>query len=857
MKKLWTLLAVVLMTTVIAAGSFAADADKSANATPPTIKGVILDKNGKPIKNVQAVGVRYAKTATGWTTLKPEKISVDKNGRFVYEPKGLSEAGCYTVTATADGYACGSDYYRTDRPRGNGELKIVLKPGYTLKGRVVDEAGKPVSGAKVSLESCYGYSSGASGENISGGPNGVLCATTDKAGKFAIANILKPTDYEQYYVSLGVSKPGRAAVEANFHRRDSEDDITGGVTVKQPVECKAEGVLYLPGKTKPAPAGTQIAAVGPSRYGWTPRMCKTDKDGKFHLNALPPGKNTFLLGPGYSLDGNDQNKQEWVLPAVTRDVKPGGTTKLELVAEQGALVKGQVKTKKGEPAKGAELIVLDRCIPAEGSSNWHSLTCDKNGEFTVRVASGPAGLGVQRWNDTWYNPDEMPKIDLKLANGEDKSNVAITIDDESIKSSSSSFDYSKATKSIPNDFALTSGVYDLKWDPDVDCSSAIQSYSIMRDSKIKAALKGLPKLVSTKARYFACRFDGKGNDGELVIILDESQGTDKGYDTAYVDYNRNWDLSDDKPISFTTPKNYRQIYTDYFTLPLRQSDDAGKISERTVQARLGIYGDGSSYVQAGVSRKGAWKGTVESNKGKIECVVVDSDCNGICGEPAQFAENGDMTKEGDFAFLDTNGAGDVIPYAYGSHGIKLYQTTKVGSKFYNIKTSSLGDKIIIEPYTGAMGTLLVRGTNIRGLKADAKSLEVYGAPGCYKINNTTAKTVSLPIGIYHVDSCDLAVKSKDSRTCNMDCKLIAPVEVNANTQSTVDIGGKLSMAISPDEKNLTWRPGQSATLQWVIKIDNSVTLNSLGNRSSSSDSPVLKFLDSKGKLVHTAKVGYT
>ena len=862
MKRLWTILAVAFTVAAVGVGASAAEADKPANAAPPVIKGVVLDKDNKPIRNAQVTGVAYQRKATGWDGLNPEKVPADKTGHFVYKPKSKSDVGYYIVVATANGYACGAGYYNADDKRQADELKIVLKPGFTLKGKVVDETGKPISGAKVEVENCYGYSSGTPGDNIPGNPGGALTTTTDKTGKFAIARLLKPTEYDQYYVSVGVSKAGRAKVQRSFSRRDSNDEVSGGVTIKQPVECKAEGVLYLPGKAGTAPAGVEIAVLGPSEYGWDPRMCTTDKDGKFHLGALPPGKSTFVLGPrGFSFDENGKpsangKERGWVLPAVVRTIKPKEVAKVDLISEPGALIKGKVRTKKGDAAKSAMLVIKDRCVPGGPYASWHTVVCVVYVDFTVRVSAGSSRIGVQRWYLDWYNDEELPSGDLKVADGDEKTDVAITID-ENPSSSRSGFDYQKATKVIPADFALTPGAYDLKWDPEVDCSSAIQSYSQMEESKVKGAIKGLPKLSSTKPKYFACRFDGSKNDGCLVIVADESQGTGKGYDTAYVDLNRNWDLSDDKPITFPVPKDFRQFYTDFFSVPLRQHDDDGRISDRTVQARLEVYGDGHDYLQVQVSRKGAWKGTVDSSSGKIECLVLDSSCNGVCGEPTKFAENGNETQEGDLAFFDTNGAGGVIAYAYGSHGIRLYQTTKVGSKFYDIKTSSLGDKITVAPYTGPMGSLIVRGTDIQGLKAETTSLVVTGTPGNYTIDNGTEKAVSLPVGSYSVNSCSLRVKSKDSRSCSMSCELNSPVEVKPNAQSIVNIGGKLSMAISPSEKNLTWKPGESATLEWVIKLGTTATLSSIGDRSSASDVPKLKFFNSKGKLIHTAKAGYT
>lgn len=863
MKRMRTILAVALTLAAVCGSAFAADAKEPAkpDARPPIIKGVVVDGKGKPVRNAQVVGVTYMIGKSGWDSMPGStKASVDSTGHFTFKPKAKSDVGYYVVVATADGFACGSASFRAEDPKREDELKITLKPGYTLKGKVVDENGKPLSGAKVAVEGCYGYGSGGPGDNIPGNVAGILESISGKDGKFTISRLLKPSNYQQFYVSLSASKKGRAMVQKSFNVHDSTDEISGGVTIKQPVECSAQGVLYLPGKVGTAPAGVSIAALVPSQYGWQPRMCTTDKNGKFHLDALPPGKTTIVLGPtGYKMDKDGKrvraDEQPWVLAAVVTDLKPKQLANLQLVAEPGAVIKGRVVTKKGDVAKQAALVINDRCSPKGGlEREWHTIVADDKGEFTTRVASGDVGVAVQRWQNNWFNSDEMPKVELKVADGEDKADIALTIDPA--EQQASRIDYQKSSKEIPNDFELKPGTYELAWDAGVDCSDAAQSYSMMDDAKIKSTLKGAPKLASTKAKYFACRFDGSGDDGCLVVILDESKGTGKGYDTAYVDVDRNWDLSDDKPITFATPKSYRQIYTDEFSMPLRQREDGGKVSERAVQARLTIYGDGSNYIQATVTRKGAWKGTVDSSKGKIECAVIDTSCNGISGEAEQFKDDGNPSNEGDYIFFDTNGAGGVIPYPYGSHGAMLYRVTKVGSKFYNITVNNLGDKVTIAPYTGEMGTLLVRGTNIQGLKASADSLAATSTCGNYSVQNCGGKEVSLPVGKYHVNSCALIVKSADSRKLSMGCQLNSAVDVKPNAKSTVDIGGKLSMAIDPDQKVLTWTPGTN-TLTWVITLGYNVTLNSIGDRNNSSNTPIVKFFNNKGKLVYTAKTNYT
>ncbi len=58
-----------------------------------------------------------------------------------------------------------------------------------------------------------------------------------------------------------------------------------------------------------------------------------------------------------------------------------------------------------------------------------------------------------------------------------------------------------------------------------------------------------PKYGSKNARYFRVVF-GKEGKASMLGVIDESQGTGKGYDRAYVDENRDNDLTNEKAKEF-------------------------------------------------------------------------------------------------------------------------------------------------------------------------------------------------------------------------------------------------------------------------------------------------------------------
>jgi len=78
-----------------------------------------------------------------------------------------------------------------------------------------------------------------------------------------------------------------------------------------------------------------------------------------------------------------------------------------------------------------------------------------------------------------------------------------------------------------------------------------QAAPAAEDAKAAAASAKNPKLASAKALYLSAVF-GQDASRKMLIVVDESKGTGKGYDQAYVDENLDGDLTNDAPKAFQT-----------------------------------------------------------------------------------------------------------------------------------------------------------------------------------------------------------------------------------------------------------------------------------------------------------------
>lgn len=824
----------------------------SADKTPPfkgarLIKGTLVDSNDKPVAHTK---VQVMLNSNG----KEKKLilTTDKNGIFRFPIEPTQNVNYGFISSLAKDAAISSNYFN---PKSSEELKIVQWRGFTFKGRVVDENGQPIEGATIIANDFYGYGNNKNAQcNL---PENLSKTTTGKDGSFAIEHVLNPDDFEYVSGSFNVMKSGRA----HIHLWLRKENIRSGLEVKDPPECKIDGVLYLPDKTGFAPKDTRLSVeVDMQGSGRESRQTAVGEKGEFHFTELPPGKvNVTLASDGWSYGPDNKpsfpKPKEWALPAsMNVEISPQKPTALELVLVKGSLIKGILTDKTtGKPVSGARISITHGGKPSGSFSDYTGT--DDNGEFQARVVSGDVNLSIEEireanGNSHWIQEEDRPSLSFKAATGEDKTDIAFKMDPISDRNSM----YEVANKPAPDDFELKAGTYNLTWDPDVTNSETGYSAGRYQGKDVVSRIKKMPTLVSSKATKMAFNLDGNGDDGLLFVLLDESKGEGKGWDTAYVDMNRNGDLTDDKPLSFSIGSNRNSARTEWFTVQAHQGAPGSERTDHPFQMQLSILmSSGRIFIMP--QRKGAWKGLIDSNKGKVECITADDSCNGKYNDIGMIKDNFDIVGWGDELFIDTNGYGKAITLGYGPQAIRLYKLSQVVKKFYNIKVSDLGDKVTIEPYTGPTGQLLVQAGDVQGMKGIAGTMTIVGENGYYSCDGCE-KLPPLPVGKYKVSTCSMNLEDKNGKKLNISCAPDGIQNVEADKKTTVNISGNFSLAINPEKKEIVYKPGNTETVVWDVKIGDNTSVSSIGDRYR-GDAPKVSFYDKKGKLLNTVTAGYT
>ena len=266
-------------------------------------------------------------------------------------------------------------------------------------------------------------------------------------------------------------------------------------------------------------------------------------------------------------------------------------------------------------------------------------------------------------------------------------------------------------------------------------------------------VKKYPRFSSGKPLYGKVNFDGTPYDPASGIAycfaLDESQGTDKGYDRLYFDLNRNLDLTDDKPLAImkdsplkpdAAMRNMKATVFEYIDVPFDYGEPYGIRPFRLLPQLL-------QNTQAGLSALSLI--ATAARKGKIKIGGRESDFT--MGQAGLISGRYDRP----FTYVQLSGSD------YTSYEMQYLKAMRfVAGKWYSLSTTAIGDMLFVTPYEGELGVFEIGagGRNVKGLSMQGalESLKAFvpvggprgaSAPDPRKSAGPPAQ-VTIPVGDY-------------------------------------------------------------------------------------------------------------
>jgi hypothetical protein len=401
------------------------------------ISGIVIDTEDQP-----AVGATVVLGGSGvWPA---RSTQTDSGGRFAF--RGVP-AGVYEVSSRRGSLVSAPREGLSLESGGALDLRLVLEPGRTLHGTVVDAADdRPVGGAEISVteESLF-----VAPRAIRASPQGeyVLEGLRDRAHRLSVRA-------EGFVPTTTVVTPGAAAVEVRLRRggtligqvvdrrgmpiRGASLEIVGrldngmpiqtdgsetsfqsallAATASGPAPVAPSGELGVtlgtvppipldPGAAAAAPVLTPSGPLGTASPGLAemPSAYLTDRHGEFRIRAVPPGELQVIARfPGHA-------------PAISRPllVVSDGEQDVTLTLDRAGRITGQTTDARGFPLASVRVEMQSETAPYP-----LVVLADDHGAFVFEEISGRTTL-------TAY-PEGLPPIRETVTVGPD-AHVEVTL----------------------------------------------------------------------------------------------------------------------------------------------------------------------------------------------------------------------------------------------------------------------------------------------------------------------------------------------------------------------------------------------------------------------------------------------
>lgn len=330
------------------------------------VEGYVVDPRGRPVEGAEVSAadgsqpvamMRFGRRPDDAPGAAASISGAD--GYFRIEDRRAGET--VNLDARRDGYTAASAPGVRVPP---GEpVRIVMQPASAVEGRVVDDDGKPVGGARIVLFP----SERRGGFQMREG-------NSDDSGLFRVEDVPPGA------LQARASAPGfQTASLANLEVRAGQD--LKGVEIVLAEGAAVEGRVLSPSGRPVAGAIVAVQEGDRDFFSVPSSAASTDGDGRYRLDGVAPGARTVHASQeGYRRTVRDL------------EVRPGENT-LDLTLEGGAEVRGRVVDEGGAPVPGARVSLR------EGWRSWDLPrgVSGADGSFTLTsVADGTYHLLAEK-----------------------------------------------------------------------------------------------------------------------------------------------------------------------------------------------------------------------------------------------------------------------------------------------------------------------------------------------------------------------------------------------------------------------------------------------------------------------------
>jgi RNA polymerase sigma factor (sigma-70 family) len=378
------------------------------------VRGRVLDPDGKPLAGAKVYLHYYSPKPLDY----PVRAASGGDGRFAFTfarselDTTQSDNPGSEVAAVARGY--GFDVATVGEPGADGELTLRLVRDLPVVGRLLDQDGKPVAGARVRVTDVRAYKGKdltAELDDVRKGGTGTLPAkwwagplpgqpasvTTGADGKFRLTSIGR-----ERRVGLVVEGPAIQYVQLEAMTRAGEPVVNPSPYRQQRIYGATFEYLAAPsrpirGVVRDQATGKPVAGVRIETTGTTHRT-QTDEDGRYELLG-------YAKSQEYHLTAVPAAGQPYFMATPSFPDPPGfAPLAADIQLVRGIPVRGRVTDKEtGKPIRRAQVAyfaVFPNPNTRDGVGDSYATT-GPDGSYAVVALPGPGLLAVEA-PDTYH-----------------------------------------------------------------------------------------------------------------------------------------------------------------------------------------------------------------------------------------------------------------------------------------------------------------------------------------------------------------------------------------------------------------------------------------------------------------------
>ncbi|MCP4708270.1 MAG: hypothetical protein GY869_06575 [Planctomycetes bacterium] len=411
------------------------------------------------------------------------------------------------------------------------------------------------------------------------------------------------------------------------------------------------------------------------------------------------------------------------------------------------------------------------------------------------------------------------------------------------------------------------------------------------DEKVKA----YPKLKSEKPVYGSFTLDdgffpSNRPGATFCFVVDESQGTGKGYDRFYLDLNNDFDLTNDKPVKPTEipepPKQTASGGNVIAATRIVSSDEAASL--QIIRPTDITFETLTITLTSSRSGRGSRDATPTEIKLIPEFTSYGDDFTNVSLIPAT-ARRGKI-KIGDQELNVYLARSPYITSSFNNPNTGLYfgadydylgvlgKIRKINGKLYQFSASRDGSRLIVAPYEGEYGIFQIG--NIAGKLKNAKFDEgqLISRRTLIDLKDcpTDGDKIKIPIGNYSPMSLNFVsdILGTNFSQANPDADAAFNLNITADKPFTFDFSHKLKIVFDSPDNMHQLKPGENLSVSAMMNIpDLNMQMMGLDDRTKptktgitfadgteyiryASLDPDVKITNASGKVVAEGKMPF-